>query len=319
MGIIDMHCDTIYSIYHGEEKSLSKNSYSIDIEKLKKGNVLAQFFALYIDKGWIDEKHLDIYQHAKDLYRVFSSQMEDNKENIRHATSHKDLQKNIQEGKISAFLTIEEGDFLQGKLERLDEFYALGLGLITLTWNYENCIGYPNSSDRNLMAKGLKPFGFEVVERMNQLGMIIDVSHLSDGGFYDCIQHSNKPIVASHSCARSLVNVPRNMTDDMLKLLGEKGGMVGINFSPNFLGPDRDKVSRVKYMVEHIKYMKNIAGIDAIGLGTDFDGIGGELEIKDMGEIDKLIIALEQAHFHPDEIEKICTKNAERIIKECIG
>ncbi|RBP42259.1 dipeptidase [Garciella nitratireducens] len=319
MNIIDMHCDTMYKIYHEEEKSLRENSYSIDIQKLKKGNVIAQFFAMFIDKAWIDENHLDIYQHAKDFYRQVVSQLEANQEDIKQAVSYKELLENKKKGKISAFLTIEEGDFLQGKLERLEEFYHLGVRLITLTWNYENCIGYPNSFNREQMAKGLKPFGFEVIERMNELGMIIDVSHLSDGGFYDCIKHSKKPIVASHSCARSLVNVPRNMTDEMLKLLAEKGGMVGINFCPRFLGKEKDKVSRITYMLEHIQHIKKIAGMDAIGLGTDFDGIEGELEIKNIAQIHHLMQALEQAGFHPDEIEKICYKNVERILRECIG
>src|SRR5699024_11139689 len=113
-----------------------------------------------------------------------------------------------------------------------------------------------------------------------------------------------------------LVNVPRNMSDPMLRLLGEKGGLVGINFSPNFLGKPKDKVSRVEYMVEHIKHIRNIAGIDAIALGTDFDGIEGELEITNIGEIDKLIFALEKAGFHIEEIEKIFNKNIKRVLRE---
>lgn len=318
IDVIDMHCDTIYKIYHENQENIYKNLYSVDIQKMKKGNVIAQFFALFIDQKWIQEKKIDIYEHVKDFYGVFMDQIQSHQENISLATNAKDLENNLRDKKISAFFTIEEGEFLQNKIERLDEFYRLGLRLITLTWNYENCIGYPNSPNKNIMAKGLKPFGFEVIERMNELGMMIDVSHLSDGGFYDCIKHSKKPIVASHSNARSLVNVPRNMTDEMLRSLGEKGGVVGINFSPNFLGKTKDKVSRVEYMIEHIKHIKNIAGIESIALGTDFDGIEGELEIASIGEIDQLILALEKSGFHTEEIEKILNKNVERLIRECL-
>ena len=219
------------------------------------------------------------------------------------------------ENKLSAFLTVEEGGFLQGNLERLDEFYKLGLRLITLTWNYENSIGYPNSRDKNIRSKGLKPLGFAVRERLNE--SYDDVSHLSDGGFYDCINHSKKPIIASHSNARALRNVPRNMSDDMLRLLGEKGGVIGINFAPDFLGIDG--VSRVEYMVKHIKFLVNISGIEAISLGTDFDGITGILEINNSGDMDKLIYSLAKSGFNSSEIEKISLKcNAARIIKECL-
>lgn len=318
INIIDMHCDTIYKIYHENQENIYKNSYSVDIQKMKKGNVIAQFFAMFIDKKWITKNNIDIYEHVKDFYRIFIDQIQGHQEDISLATNAKDLENNLRDEKISAFLTIEEGDFLQNKIERLEKFYNLGLRLITLTWNYENCIGYPNSSNKNIMAKGLKPFGFEVIERMNELGMMIDVSHLSDGGFYDCIKHSKKPIVASHSNARSLVNVPRNMTDEMLRLLGEKGGVVGINFSPNFLGKTKNKISRIEYMIQHIRHIKNIAGIDVIALGTDFDGIEGELEIANIGEIDQLILALEKSGFHTEEIEKILNKNAERLIRECL-
>ncbi|HHT50611.1 MAG TPA: membrane dipeptidase [Eubacteriaceae bacterium] len=316
MKIIDLHCDTIYKIYHEKKGNLYQNSYSVDIKKLIKGNYIGQFFALFIDKEWIKKNNLDIYQHLKELYKVFIHQIKTNEKYIKLAKNYNDLTNNILENKLSAFLTVEEGGFLQGNLERLDEFYKLGLRLITLTWNYENSIGYPNSRDKNIMSKGLKPFGFEVIERMNELGIIIDVSHLSDGGFYDCINHSKKPIIASHSNARALRNVPRNMSDDMLRLLGEKGGVIGINFAPDFLGIDG--VSRVEYMVKHIKYIVNISGIEALSLGTDFDGITGKLEINNSGDMDKLIYSLAKSGFNSSEIEKISFENAARIIKECL-
>lgn len=316
MKIIDFHCDTIHKIYHNEKENLYENSYSVDIKKLIKGNYIGQFFALFIDQKWISKNKIDIYLHLKDFYKVFIDQINVNEEYIKLARDYNDLKNNMRENKISAFFTVEEGDFLQGKLERLDEFYELGLRLITLTWNYENSIGYPNSKDRNIMSKGLKPFGFEVIERMNDLGMIIDVSHLSDGGFYDCINHSKKPIIASHSNARALKNVTRNLSDEMLKHLGNKGGVVGINFAPDFLGDDG--ISRIEYMINHIKHMVNIGGIESPSIGTDFDGITGQLEINNSGEMGMLISAFIKAGFNSREIEKICYGNAIRIIKECL-
>ena len=316
MGIIDLHCDTIGKIYQFNEEFLYKNSYSVDIQKMISGKVDAQFFALFLDKAWIEEQGLDLYKYTKVFYEVFTEQIKVNGDYINFGKSYEDLMKNREENKMSAFLTIEEGDFLQGKIERLDEFYQMGLRLIGLTWNVENCIGYPNSYDERVMNLGLKDFGFEVIEKMNELGMIIDVSHLSDGGFYDCIRHSKKPIVASHSNARAITNVPRNLTDSMMASLADKGGIIGLNFCPHFLG--EGEVSRIEDMVQHAKHIKNKAGIDSLALGTDFDGITGELEISNIGEIDKLFDALKQAGFKTGDIEKVSYRNVERIIKECL-
>lgn len=320
MKIIDLHCDTIHKIFHSDDKELYDNSYSVDIMKLKRANSIAQFFALFIDKGFIEKEGYDIYNYIKEFYSVYKDKITENNSYINFAKNYNDLMDNLDNNIISAFLTIEEGDFLQGDIEILKEFYDLGLRLITLTWNYENCIGYPNSYDRDIMGKGLKKFGFEVIEAMNYLGMIIDVSHLSDGGFFDVISHSKKPIIASHSNARVITNVPRNLEDDMIKKLADKGGVMGINFYPDFL--NEGYASKIVSMVEHIKHIKNIGGIELIALGTDFDGmddeLDGELEISNIGEIERLFHALKINGFNDDELEKIGYKNALRVIKDCL-
>lgn len=281
-----------------------------------KGNVSAQFFALFLDKEWIENSNLDIYQYTKDFYHVFMDEIEKNSKYIGLARNYSDLESNMINGKMSAFLTVEDGGFLEDKRERLDEFYELGLRLITLTWNYENCIAYPNSYNENEMKRGLKPFGFDIVDRMNELGMIIDVSHLSDKGFYDCIKHSSKPIVASHSNARTITNVPRNMSDEMIRLLAQKGGVMGLNFCPHFLSEGSE--SRIEDILVHIKHIINMGGIEILALGSDFDGIEGKLDINNIGEIGLLVQALEKTGFSIDEIEKICSKNAVRIVEECL-
>ncbi|MFZ7134048.1 MAG: dipeptidase [Eubacteriales bacterium] len=314
MKIIDLHCDTIHKIFHLKEKNLFKNTYSVDIQKLQKGNAAAQFFALFLDKDWIERKNYDIYTYTKEFYEVYRSKIQENEAFIHFAMNYNDLVSNIENGKISAFLTIEEGEFLQGKIDRLKEFYDLGLRLITLTWNYENCIGFPNSKNHYSMKKGLKKFGFEVVERMNDLGMIIDVSHLSDGGFYDVISHTQKPVIASHSNAREIQNVPRNMSDDMIRKLADVGGVMGINFYPHFL--NNGNKSKIGSMVNHIEHIKRVGGIESIALGTDFDGIEGQLEISNIGEIERLFDALKDQGMKHNEIEKISWHNAARIIRD---
>jgi membrane dipeptidase len=309
MKIIDMHCDTISKLCECKGTCLRKNDFCVDIEKLKKGNYAAQFFAMfiYLKNG---KDPLETCLHMIDRCYV---ELDKNRNDIQIAKNYDDMVENQSEEKISAFLTIEEGAAIKGKVENLRNFYRLGVRLMTLTWNFPNEIGYPNCKEE-FMNKGLTDFGKEVVFEMNRLGMIIDTSHLSDGGFYDVAKLSKKSFVASHSNARAVTDHSRNLTDDMIKILSEKGGVMGINFEKNFLG--NDGMSRVEHMVKHIKHIKNVGGIDVIALGTDFDGISPELEIKDAGEMDKLIFALQKSGFSEDDIEKILYKNTMRVIKD---
>ncbi|WP_053956114.1 dipeptidase [Inediibacterium massiliense] len=312
MRVIDLHCDTILRLMEDKESlELKRNLYSIDIEKLKKANSMAQFFALYIDlKG---EGPLE---NALEMLDKFYIEMNKNKDSICIAKNYEELMKNEKEGKISAFLTIEEGGALKGKIHHLKNFYRLGVRLITLTWNYPNEIGYP-SAGGVYQDQCLTKFGEEVVYEMNRLGMLIDVSHLSDGGFYHVSKLSKKPFIASHSNARSIKNHTRNLTDHMIQILANKGGVIGINFEKEFLG--EGSMSKVEDMVAHIKHIKNIGGIDVLSIGTDFDGISDGLEISNMGEIHKLIHGLQKNNFSEEEIEKIFYKNSLRVIQEVLG
>lgn len=312
MRVVDFHCDTILKIEEAKESvGLRSNNFNVDIEKLKKANSLAQFFAMFIYlKGNFDpmEKCLEMIDR---LY----VEIDKNKDDIAIARNYNELMGNNIGGKISAFITIEEGGAIKGKLENLRNFYRLGVRLMTLTWNYPNEIGFPNCIPE-YMNTGLTDFGKEVVNEMNNLGMLIDVSHLSDGGFYDVAKLSNLPFVASHSNARAVHPHTRNLTDNMIRVLSNKGGVMGINFEREFLG-DRD-TSRVEDMITHIKHIKNVGGIDVIAIGTDYDGIKQELEIENIGQIDKLVSGLQRAGFTDDEIEKIFYRNALRVIKEVL-
>ena len=184
--------------------------------------------------------------------------------------------------------------------------------MIALTWNYENCIGFPNSPDHaEHTRRGLKPFGFEALEKMNELGIIIDVSHLSEAGFYDVAAHSKKPFIASHSCCRVLKDHSRNLTDRQLRTLAEAGGVVGVNFYDEFLG-DRGGTTAVEDIVRHLLYLRDRAGIESLAFGSDFDGIVSTLEFRDYAGFPQILRALE-AHFTDDEIDKITHENFLRV------
>lgn len=312
MPFVDFHCDTIMALMEaGPEIGLRSNNLNVDIEKLKAGGAMAQFFALFIDM----EEYENPFEYGLKMVDRFYCELEKNSDALALALNYEDIVKNNVAGKISALLTIEEGGVLKGQLANLRNFYRLGVRLITLTWNYPNEIGFPNIKEeyRNL---GLTQFGLEVVNEMNKLGMIIDVSHLSDQGFYDVAKHSVKPFVASHSNARAITNHYRNLTDDMIRVLAQKGGIAGINFARPFLG-SKD-FSRIEDMIRHIKHIVNVGGIDVVAVGSDFDGISPELEISNFGEMNKLIKALEVNNFSESQIEKICYLNALRVVKDCL-
>lgn len=164
------------------------------------------------------------------------------------------------------------------------------------------------------MQSGLKPFGIEVVETMNALGMLIDVSHLSDGGFWDALKYSKAPVVASHSNCRTLCEHPRNLSDEMIKALADKGGIAGINLYPYFI--NKNGVARAEDIADHIVYMYQIGGEDVIAIGTDFDGFDeGEFEIAHMGEMRKLYDVVKRRGFTERQMEKFWNGNAMRVMK----
>lgn len=330
MKVVDMHCDTISVILNerrrGKNIELRKNHLNIDIEKMKQGNYLLQNFAMYIPL----EKVNNPLEECLNLIDCFYDEIEKNQDNISLALNYADIMKNRKEGKISALLTVEEGGVACSSLEFLRTLYRLGVRMLTLTWNYPNGIGYPNTDFSNgnkpdihtpNIKDGLTPFGIEFIKEMEKLGMIIDVSHLSDAGFYDVLKYTKKPFVASHSNARGVTKHIRNLTDDMIQKLAARGGVLGINFSGDFLEdakPGEQILSKISNMVKHIRYIVNLAGIDCVGLGSDFDGIYQNLELDNAGKMQLLKKALKEAGFTRDEIEKISCKNVLRVYKEIL-
>ncbi|MDR1802543.1 MAG: dipeptidase [Treponema sp.] len=313
--VVDLHCDTATEILRG--RSLYENDGMVSIAKMREGGVFCQFFAMFIHMSVYESKEAAFLRLGK-LHRGLTGELEKYPEHIALAHNAAEIAANRKEGKISAILTVEEGGVLDNKIERLDEFYEMGVRLITLTWNFENCLGFPRSLEPDAMGRSLKPFGLEVVRRMQELGMIVDVSHLSDGGFWDVakLAAGKKPFVASHSNARSVHGHPRNLTDDMLKALADAGGITGVNFFSNFLGGEGK--GTVEQIIRHIKHIHKVAGIDAIAIGSDFDGFDDPNEIPDSSKFDLLTGALSNANYSEAEIEKICWKNAMRVIEETL-
>ncbi len=320
MKYIDMHCDTLMPFVTGGDYNLYSNDKQVDFVKMQKGDALAQFFAVFFPKMEMFaqrgiEMNDDLY--FKLLTDGFYRDVEKHSDIIAWAGNAADIEKNAKEGKMNAILTIEDGRFINDNLDKIKMVYDKGVRAISLTWNFENCFGWPNSKDADIMGKGLKPFGIEAIQYMNDLGIIVDVSHLSDGGFYDVAKYSKKPFVATHSNARSVSPHQRNLTDDMLKILGETGSVTGLNFCPQFMDADINAThTPISNIVKNAKHIVNVGGIDCLGIGTDFDGIGGTQEISNAAMMPLLWDALKKEGFHESEIEKIAYKNVMRVIKE---
>lgn len=340
MKIADMHCDTISEIWESRKQSvsqnggspqqLSRNDLHIDIRKMKKAGYLLQNFALYVDL----KKGLDPFEYVLELIDVFREEMGKNKNDIGVIKTYDDILANERQGKMSALMTIEEGGCCKGEIGNLERLYQLGARMMTLTWNYPNELASPNlfiksaekgstlKNDEGFSlfdsSKGLTEKGFFFIQRMEELGMIIDVSHLSDAGFWDIVQHTKKPFVASHSNARALCGHCRNLTDDMIRAVAGRGGVIGLNFYGCFLNETNDSHSRVARMAAHARHVLNVGGSGCLGLGSDFDGISGELEIQDCSQMQKLVDGLERAHFTGTEIENILWRNVMRVYREML-
>lgn len=330
MKIIDMHCDTISSLMDNNDHLLDANRM-INISKLQAGDYLLQCFAMFVMYKNEKIENYSPYDYCNKMIDRYEKEIELCKDYIKPALKYSDIENNINNNIITSLLTIEEGGVLEGKIENLEHFYNRGVRLMTLTWNFNNEIGHPNIDFTSLPEQsvrkqdvvflpntkdGLTDFGKKVVRKMNELGMVIDCSHAGDKTFYDVIELSKKPIVCSHSCSRSICNHVRNMTDDMLLKLKENGGVVGINYCHDFI-KDSDGCASIKDIVKHIVYIKNLIGIDYIGLGSDFDGIENDnIELKDASLMPLLIEELQKQNFTNEEIEKITYKNVLRVFKD---
>ncbi|MDU3564001.1 membrane dipeptidase [Veillonella sp.] len=308
--MIDLHCDTIMQLLdHPDSGDLYRNTWKIDIEKLQKAHSKVQDFALFINLG----KTNDPYGRYEEMRNLCTTQIHLYGEHIQHVLSYQDVESVYESGKIGALMSIEEGGVLGGDLDKLKQAYQDGVRLITLTWNYPNGLGEPHCGEQH---KKLTPKGIEFVEAMQDLGIIVDCSHLNDAGTEQLGDILDAPFVASHSNAREVTAHTRNLPDNLIKLIANKGGVIGLNFAQSFLGTS--PVSLIEDIVKHGLYLINKGGEDVVALGTDFDGIKPNTEIKDASEMYRLYDAFKEAGLSVEQCEKLFWKNADRLLKEIL-
>ncbi len=309
MKMVDLHCDTVDKLMDDPAYRLAENEFAIDLNKMEKAGSLAQVFALFVNMKEVESPSARGYDMLQRLWQ----ELDRNEDRILWAGNASDLRKNKLHDKMSAMIAIEEGGVLEGEIGNLHNFYRQGVRFVTLTWNYPNEIGFPHGAEHGM--KGLTTFGHELIEEMERIGVITDVSHLSEAGFWDVKKTLEKPFVATHSNCQALCNHSRNLTDEQIKALSESGGVMGINIFSKFLidspTPDSDLVEAA---VAHVKHAIKIGGIDVVALGGDLDGIPACSTFKTIGDMGKIEQSLLKHGFKENEIEKIWSTNAIRVM-----
>jgi Zn-dependent dipeptidase, microsomal dipeptidase homolog len=306
---VDSHNDTIQHIlYEDVDIGNRLSDGSIDIPRLREGGILVPFFALFVPTYY---KGSEAVRRTLDFRDAIQTVLDKYPEQIELATSASDIERILQQKKIAAVLTVEGGHQIDNDLAVLRMYRRMGILSMTLTHFRSN--DWADSSTGKAEHNGLTEFGKEVVREMNQIGMIVDISHVSDKTFFDVLRVTTKPVIASHSSCRSLSDIARNMNDEMLRALAENGGVVGVNFGasflnqkdaeelkqeiarrnalePNLTGAELDKFAAQQYArqgeshphvgnatVEDaaacIEHIVKVAGIKHVGIGSDFDGI----------------------------------------------
>ena len=326
MKVFDLHCDTLSELrraeMRGDGQTFAHNNGHIDLEKLEKGDYMLQCFAAFVNLA-DPTPGADPLVTALEEIDVFKRMMERYADRIAPVYRPEDIRKNAEAGKISGMLTIEEAGCCKGSLGVLRRLQELGVRMMTLTWNYPNELAAPNANPGGpLVANtetGLTERGFAFLEEMEKLHITADVSHLSDKGFWDIANHSTRPFAASHSNCRALSPHNRNLTDEMIRALAEKGGIAGLNYCASFVDADsaHPKLCRstVERLAKHAAHFKQVGGIEVISLGSDFDGIGGQHELETAADMPLLAEALRREGFTEDEVEAIYWRNAYRFFK----
>ena len=311
MLILDAHCDTITTIMKSGEE-LRKNNCHIDVERLKKYSGYVQFFAAFISP---EHAKMGALKRTLSIIDRLYQEIEANKNDLMLCCNYNEIIKAIQDKKVAAVLTIEGGEALEGSLSSLRMLYKLGVRGLTLTWNFRNQIadGVLDGSSGG----ALTPFGREVISEMNKLGMLIDVSHLSEPGFWEVINLSTSPIIASHSNSKKICGHSRNLSDDQLLALKKNGGVTGLNLYPAFL-TDNGKAT-IRDAISHIEHIVALTGEDTMGLGSDFDGIDSTPDgLGGVQYYSELLNELLKLNYNETLVKKIAAGNFLRVIKDVL-
>ena len=318
---LDTHVDTPYSWFNRDGFDFAGNDESlgfrnqVDLDKMKSGELDAIFLVAFIDQGpLVPEGFAFAIDTTKKLLDHLNDVVAGCSDKAGLGRTPQDAYDNEEDGLATIYLAIENGHAIGDSLPMLEEFYDRGVRYITFCQLYNNAICDTSTDPEATEDLGLSDFGRSVVEEMNRLGIMIDVSHVSDKSFFDILSITNTPVIASHSAVRSLRDHPRNLSDDMLDVLASNGGVLQVCFVGPYLSYEWP--TTVSVLVDHIDYVVNHIGIDHVGIGSDFDGGGGLLDCRDASQIKNITIELFNRGYSQDDIEKIWGGNLLRVFRE---
>ena len=352
LTVVDGHNDVLLRVLRGHDITRRLTSGHTDIPRLIEGGVDVQVFAV-----WSDDKKWETgaFKHANDQIDALEKILEENPYQIAVAKSTADVADIVEQGKIAAIIGVEGGNMIENSIDNLVAFYDRGARYLTLTWNYN--LPWVTAAEEEVKTsspegKGLTDFGRDVIRKMTELGMMVDLSHVGEKAFYDVLEISTKPVLVSHSNAYALTPHYRNLKDEQLEALKENGGVVGVNFFSVFLDSDyENKIQRlyqkhlgedadtklsiakqyaqlpenlqaevdvpISVLLDHIDYLVDKIGIDHVAVGSDFDGISAAPKgLEDVSKFPTLTEALLERGYSKEDVAKIMGQNFLRIMKE---
>lgn len=313
MKIFDGHCDVLWKLWEKEECNFYDEHVSLQVHfhNMNKANVQVQTFAIYIPEK---VKGSQRFSTALSMVDLFYEKIIKDQSHMVPILSGNDLLKLKNSGKRGGLLSLEGADALEGSLEYLRILYRLGVRSIGLTWNYRN-----EAADGcgEKIPAGLSRFGREIIREANRLGIVVDVSHLGEPGFWEVAKLNSQPFIASHSNCRAICDHPRNLTDDQIRMLISKGGVIGLTFVPIFVCK-KEQVTITDFL-KHIEHLLALGGEDHLAFGSDFDGIDDTIHrLENQGDYLHLQEVLSQ-YFTPAQIEKWFWGNWNRVYLEVLN
>lgn len=312
-----------------------------DLPRLLESGITGQFFSAWIDAPFARQQPDGSFERALQFVDSIRAFVGRNPTRLRLATTAGEVRQAKREGTIAALIGVEGGHAIEASLDNLRELHRRGVRYLTLTWNNGNQWAGSSIGVDGTSTGGLTPFGREVVREMNRLGMLVDLSHVSEATFADALATTSRPVIASHSSARALADHPRNLSDDQLRAIARNGGVVAINFYASFIDRRfflaKDSLERtlgqaapsqvralvrppLSMVVDHIVHVARVAGIDHVGLGSDFDGVGGllPLGLEDVTRLPLLVQGLLDRGWSDDDIRKFLGENLLRVMEASI-
>ncbi len=317
--LIDGHNDLPWAIRGYAPAPRSVGEYDIagaapghtDLERLRQGMVGAQFWSVYIPAGYADSGFARVQLEQIDIARQFIEKYSGYFEMARGAS---DIERIFGNGKIASMLGVEGGHAIENSLGVLRTYYDLGARYMTLT--HGRNLDWADSATDEEQHGGLTPFGEEVVREMNRMGMLVDLSHVSPGSMSDALNVAEAPVIFSHSSARALVDHPRNVPDSILQRLPENGGVIMVTFVRSFISSDEATAS-LSDVADHVEHVRRVAGIDHVGIGSDFDGIdAGPHGLEDVSTFPALFAELSERGWSDGDLEKLAGENLLRVLRD---